>query len=55
MEIAMPYLGPVISQPVEWMPPAARGLPAAQPGQYSINDVEPWQFKRFQVIWKPSE
>ena len=43
MEIAMPYLGPVVSQPVDWLPPASRGLPAGQPGGYSIADVEPWQ------------
>jgi homospermidine synthase len=53
MEVALPYLGPVVSEPVDWLPPASRTLPAAQPGQYSIADVEPWQFKRFQVIWLP--
>jgi homospermidine synthase len=50
MEVALPYLGPVVSQPVDWLPPASRGLPAAQPDQYSITDNEPWQFSRFQVV-----
>ena len=49
MEIALPYLGPVISQPVDWMP---TGTPA---GDYTIADVDPWQFKQFQVIWKPTD
>jgi homospermidine synthase len=49
MEIAMPYLGPVVSQPVDWLPPASRGLAAAQPGGYSIADAAPWQFKQFLV------
>jgi homospermidine synthase len=49
MEIAMPYLGPVVSQPVDWLPPASRGLAAAQPGSYSIADTAPWQFKQFLV------
>ncbi len=50
MEIAMPYLGPVVSQAVDWLPPASRQLAAAQPGKYSIDDVEPWQFAKFQVV-----
>jgi homospermidine synthase len=55
MEIAMPYLGPVVSQPVDWLPPASRGLPAGQPGGYSIADVQPWQFKQFMVVANPAD
>src|SRR5262249_41646857 len=55
MEVALPYLGPVPSQPVDWLPPTSRGLPAAQPGGYSIADAEPWQFGRFHVVWNPRD
>jgi homospermidine synthase len=48
MEVAMPYLGPVVSQPVDWMPPGHTGA-------YSIDDAAPWQFKRFFVDWNPGD
>lgn len=53
MEVALPYLGPVVSQAVDWMPLDSRELAVGQAGQYTIADVEPWQFKRFQVVWRP--
>lgn len=43
MEIATPYLGPVVSQPVDWLPPGSPQRP------YSIDDVDLWQFERFLV------
>jgi homospermidine synthase len=55
MEVAMPYLGPVVSQPTDWMPPASRNLAAAQPGQYTIADAEPWRFGRFHIVWNPAD
>ena len=44
---ARPYLGPVISQPVDWTPLAPRGpeaLGAANPG---VTGDEVWQFANF--------
>jgi homospermidine synthase len=52
MEIALPSLGPVVSQPVDWLPPASRDLVA---GGVSITDAAPWQFKRFLVVWNPAD
>ena len=52
MEVALPYLGPVVSQPVDWLPPASRDLAARG---YSLADAEPWQFKRFLIVWNPTD
>lgn len=53
MEIALPYLGPVISQSVDWMPGGYRDV-APAPGDYAPADAEAWQFQRFQVVWNPT-
>lgn len=45
MEVALPYLGPVISQPVDWMPP----------GPYGADDPRAWEFTRFFVTSTPRE
>jgi homospermidine synthase len=50
MEVALPYLGPFVSKPVDWLPPALREKPAAQSELYPTTDAEPWQFKHFQVL-----
>lgn len=50
MELALPYLGPVISQPVDWSPAGHRDV--AVP---SGPEADPWQFRCFQVNWKPIE
>ena len=49
MELALPYLGPMISQPVDWLPLPSRDLA----GEYSIADAKPWQFGQFHVNWRP--
>ena len=49
MEVALPYLGPVVSQPVDWLPPASRAKVAAHPGRYSSSDTELWQFDQFRA------
>jgi homospermidine synthase len=43
MEIALPYLGPVVSQPVDWVPPAPPGTTDEGP----LTDPARWQFTRF--------
>jgi homospermidine synthase len=42
MAVALPYLGPVISQPVDWMPPRSAG-------KYDPSDPQAWEFMQFYV------
>lgn len=50
MAIALPYLGPIYSQPVNWMPSNYRDVTNTQMPDYPIADTDPWQFHRFLVI-----
>jgi homospermidine synthase len=45
MEVALPYLAPVISKPVDWMPA----------GPYPADDPRAWEFMRFFVTSTPRE
>jgi homospermidine synthase len=45
MEVALPYLGPVISKAVDWMPS----------GPYPADDARAWEFMRFFVTSTPRE
>ena len=55
MEIAMPYLGPVVSQPVDWMPVGFRDVANPLSDEVSPSDPDAWQFERFHVDWTPSD
>jgi len=49
MEVARPYLGPFISQAVDWMPTGYDDTVAAQQSGLPKTDEDPWQFKNFQI------
>ena len=48
MEVARPYLGKLISQPLDWTPDGARGTSASS-SRISPAESDPWQFTRFLV------
>lgn len=50
MEIARPYLGQFVSQPVEWMPGQQKDLSATLYPDYPVCDTDPWQLSRFLVV-----
>ncbi len=47
LEIAMPYLGPVVGQYTDWTPLHERERLFAE----DIDKTDPWQFKNVRVIW----
>jgi homospermidine synthase len=49
MEIAMPYLGPFVSRPVDWTPLADRGELFARFGRPCPSAEDVWQFETFRV------
>ena len=49
MKVAQPYLGPIRSQPVDWMPGVYPDVAATQSPDYPASDTDPWQFSRFLV------
>lgn len=50
MEFAMPYLGPFVSEAVDWMPGYYRDVAAIQQPDFPKSDQDPWQFNRFRVL-----
>lgn len=50
MEVALPYLGPFVSQPVDWMPTGYPDTAAARSPAGPASDEDPWQFKNFLVV-----
>ena len=50
MELVRPYLGPYVSQPVEWMPGLQKDISATLYPDYPLSDTDPWQFSRFLVV-----
>ena len=50
MEIARTYLGPLVSQPVDWMPGSSRDSTTSLMNHSPNSDFDPWQFTRFVVI-----
>jgi len=50
MEIAQPYLGPIYSEPVDWVPSNYRDVTFTQMPDYPVADTDPWQFHRFLVV-----
>jgi homospermidine synthase len=47
LEVAMPYLGPVVGQYTDWTPLHERERLFAE----DIDKTDPWQFKNVRVIW----
>ncbi len=45
LEVARPYLGPIVSEPVDWRPDPDREL----------NDEQQWQFESFLVDYAPTD
>lgn len=50
MEVALPYLGPFISQPVDWTPAGYGDVVSAHSIDPPTSDGDPWQFHRFQMV-----
>lgn len=50
MEISATYLGPLVSQPVDWMPGQYRDTAATLRPDYPAADTDPWQFSRFLIV-----
>ena len=49
MELAMPYLGPFISQPVDWVPPLRSDIASSYQRGRPHSEEDIWQFKHFMV------
>lgn len=49
MRVALPYLGPVVSQQVDWAPNGFRDVAAVRDCDFPLGDQDPWQFDRFLV------
>lgn len=50
LNFARPYLGPVFSQAVDWMPTERRDLAAPFQPEFPACDSDPWQFNRFLML-----
>ena len=50
MALARQYLGPYVSQPVDWMPGMQKDISATLYPDYPLSDTDPWQFNRFLVV-----
>ena len=49
MAVARPYVGPFISQQVDWAPTNYRDVAAAHSPDFPAGDLDPWQFENFLV------
>lgn len=50
MDIAAPYLGKLVSQPLDWMPVASQDRTEHPVEKASGADCDPWQFNRFLLV-----
>lgn len=50
MGLARQYLGPYVSQSVDWMPGMQKDISATLFPDYPVSDTDPWQFNRFLVV-----
>lgn len=49
LAVARPYLGPMISQAIDWMPTGHRDTAASRRSKLPPGDHDPWQFENFLV------
>lgn len=50
LKVAKPYLGDVVSMPLDWHPDDSNVVDRSDAGQPFVNDASAWQFNRF--LWK---
>jgi homospermidine synthase len=50
LEVARPYLGPFVSQAVDWAPGNYRDVAHTEFPDFPPSDNDPWQFSRFLVV-----
>ena len=50
LKVSRPYLGDLVSMPLDWYPDDSNAVDASEVGRPFVNDASAWQFNRF--LWK---